>query len=129
MVSRETGVHVVCVVAGFAALAGLTLAGVTESFPGQVLAIGLFYGLTLGGSHLYFALRGDDEMVPVTSRWRFVALVTAMTVLAVAVISGPDAEIAGIAVVSLAGWTFAVLLVAYFLVEGVAGYRQSMQRP
>lgn len=131
MVSRETGVHVICVVAGFAALAALTVTGVTESFGGQVLALGLFYGLTFGGAHLYFALRGqgDGAMVPVTGRWRFVGLVAALTVLAIAFLSASDAEIAGVAAGTLAAWAFALLLFVYFLVEGVAGYRQSMQRP
>ena len=129
MVSRETGVHVVCVVAGFAALAGFTAAGVTETFAGQVLAIGLFYGLTLAGSHVYFAVLGDGETVPVTGRWRFVGLVAAGIVLALVYVAARETEIAGVGMGTLTGSAFAVFLVAYFLVEGVAGYRQSMQRP
>ncbi|MCU4799552.1 hypothetical protein OB920_04090 [Halobacteria archaeon HArc-gm2] len=129
MLSRETRVHVLCVVVGVAAFGVLAVTSITETPGGQVLAIGVFYGLSHAGAHLYFALRGEDGMIPVSSRWRFVGVVAALVVLMVVLATAREIEIAGVTVGSIAGWTYGFLVIAYFLVEGVAGYRQTIQEP
>lgn len=126
MVSRETKVHVIAVVLGIGALVVVSVTGIAGSFLGRVLATALMYGLMFAGGHLYFALRGEGGTVPVRSRWRFVALAGAAIVLVSIATGAGNVTVGTVQIRTLAGWGFLGVLVAYFVVEGIAGYRESV---
>lgn len=76
----------------------------------------LMYGIALGGAHFYLALRGDEGLVLVRARWRYVVMI--LVILGAGVISIVDKS---------TGATIAVLTIfIYFLVEGINGYQESM---
>jgi hypothetical protein len=76
----------------------------------------LMYGIAFGGTHFYLALRGDDDSVPVGTRWRYVVMV--IVILGAGAISIVDES---------TGATIAVLAVfVYLLIEAISGYQQFM---
>jgi hypothetical protein len=125
MVSRDTAVHAVVVAVAIAALFALNL-----SFPdldGSVLTVAVLgcYGLVLGGAHLFLAWSGDDGLVPVASRWRFVGVVAGVVVLGVTslvtdpVSLGPVSSDAVLTVVAVTG------VLGYWALEARSGYAES----
>jgi uncharacterized membrane protein (UPF0182 family) len=126
MVSRETLFH--------AAVAGLVLLvalATTWVFPDtdstlRALVLMVLYGLVYAGGHLFLALRGRDGSVPVSARWRFVALVGFLVVLgAVAYLTDP-VDVGPVTTDDLLGAAGVGAAVAYLAVEGVSGYRASV---
>jgi hypothetical protein len=127
MVSRDTTVHLTVVAL---AMVGLTAALWLPSDPAvMAVAFAGYNGAVLAGAHLYLAWRGEDGLVPVASRWRFVAAVAAVLSLAAlafftdSVALGPvssDAVLRGSAVVVALG---------YLVVEARDGYRESLETP
>ena len=124
MVSRDTRVHLTVVAL---ALAGVALLSQTFGFTDPVAVVGyvLYNGAVLAGAHLYLAWRGEDGLVPVASRWRFVAAVAVVlslggvVALTDSVAMGPvtsDALLAGIA---------GAVAVGYLIVEARDGYLDS----
>src|SRR6056297_3451302 len=82
MVSRDTTVHATVVALALASMAALSrLAPQTDSALAVAAALG-FNGAVLAGAHLYLARRGEDGIVPVSTRWRFVATVGVVLFLA-----------------------------------------------
>lgn len=126
MVSRETLFH--AAVAGVALLLALVT---TWAFPDagstvRALALMVLYGLVYAGGHLLLALRGRDGSVPVSARWRFVALVAVLVVLgAVAYLTDP-VDAGPVTTDDLLGAVGVGAAVAYLAVEGVSGYRASV---
>lgn len=126
MVSRDTIVHLVAVGVAFVVLfaAEYADAGPDTDFP-PLPAFVLFYGLVLGGAHFYLAVRGDDGMVPVESRWRYVTMLVVLLGTGTAVAYGGDRTVATVELRSIGVAIIAVTVVAYVLAESVDGYRAS----
>lgn len=129
MVSRDTTVHAAVVAVSIAALLALSWA-----FPGvesPVLAVGVLvcYGFVLAGAHFFLAWRGEDGVVPVTSRWRFVGVVAGVLVLgAVSLVTdsvsfGPVSSDFVLAVLALVG------ILAYWVLEARSGYVEASDGP
>jgi len=124
MVSRDTTVHLTVVAL---TMVGMTVALWLPSDPAVMAVVFAAYnGAVLAGAHLYLAWRGEDGLVPVASRWRFVAAVAAvLSLAALAFVTDPvslgpvtsDAVLRGGAV---------VVAVAYLVAEARDGYRESV---
>jgi len=127
MVSRDTTVQTVAVVVA------MTLGGLSSQLSGDSSGIPLLLGaasyiVVFAGSHIYLALRGNDEMVPVTARRRFVALVAlAATAIVVGVTYG-TATVAGARLSTLLGIAVAILFMCYWLYEARDGYVASRRQ-
>lgn len=116
MVSRDTRVHVVAVTLAIVLSVSLSVFDIGIAGASGFLVTLLLNGLALGGSHLYLALRGDDGLVPTAARWRYV------TALAVLLGAGAGASLTPTRLVGPAELA-AVVLVGYFGIEALAGYR------
>ena len=125
MVSRDTAVHVVVVLLAFVLLVIAETAGLPiEDGSSAAIFFVVLYGLILGGAHLFLALRGEDGMIPVDARWRYV------TALAIVLVGGALAfygtgEIGPLEVDTLGYVLVAVTVAVYVVVEGMAGYRET----
>ncbi|WP_459194996.1 hypothetical protein [Halosimplex sp. J119] len=127
MVSRDTAVHVTVVLLAFASMAALSPLVFDAESPLAALALVAFNGTVLAGAHLYLAWRGEDGLVPVSARWRFVAAVGVIVALGgVAVLTDPgtvgplttDGLIAGIG---------GAVALGYLFLEARDGYRESTE--
>jgi hypothetical protein len=127
MVSRETAVHASAVFLGIMVLlAAESLFDIGADSPvlsGVVIV--LFYGLVLGGAHLYFALRGEDGIVPVESRWRFVALLAVVLGSGAVAAYGQDTTVGPLDLRALGLGVTLVAALAYVVSEAASGYRSS----
>jgi len=127
MVSRDTAVQIAAVVVA------MTLAGLATQFGPPTSGTPLLLGaasciVVFAGAHVYLALRGDGEDVPVAARWRFVALVVALAVATSVGAAAGRTAVAGVSLSVVLGPTVAALFVAYLLYEAREGYRAS-RRP
>ncbi|OIB59063.1 hypothetical protein [Natrialba sp. SSL1] len=128
MVSRDTLVHIVSVTIGLLVLALVEYTGIgPETGPAPVAVFLLFYGLVLGGAHFYLALRGEDGLIPVEARWRYVATLVVLLAAGAAIFYGGGRAIATIPLESLGYIVLVVTLAAYLVTESVSGYRASRQ--
>jgi len=123
MISRETAVHLVAVGLAFGCL--LAADAATDGPVPSVLAFLLFYGLVLGGAHFYLAVRGEDGMVPVASRWRYVTLLAVLFATGAVIAYWGDRTVATIELESIGTVIIGLTLVAYLLAESIDGYRAS----
>jgi len=123
MVSRETRVHVVAVLLGLLALVGFGWwSGGTAPTWIEFGVLVVYNGLVFGGAHLYLALRGDGEAVPLDARWRFLGFLAVwVSLLGAMAVAGP-AEVGGVAVFSVLGVAMLIAFAAYFLFEARSGY-------
>ncbi|WP_135362750.1 hypothetical protein [Halosimplex halophilum] len=123
MVSRDTTVHLTVVALALAGLAAVT------QFPSDPAVTALvlvgYNGAVLAGAHLYLAWRGEDGIVPVAARWRFVAAVAAVLSLAALTVLTDPVTIGPLASDALLGFAAAVVAVGYQFVEARDGYRES----
>ncbi|WP_415382750.1 hypothetical protein [Halosimplex sp. TS25] len=125
MVSRDTAVHVTVVALAFASLAALSPSVFDAESPFAVVALVAFNGVVLAGAHLYLAWRGEDGLVPVSARWRFVAAVGVVVVLgATAAVTEPVA-VGPVTTDGLLTALAGVVAAGYLLLEARAGYRDS----
>ena len=129
MISRGTSVHIVAVVVC------ITVLGILESTDfgpelGSPPIVGflLFYGLVLGGAHFYLAVRGEDGLIPVDARWRYVAALVVLLVAGAGTVYGGDRTVATIELETVGTVVIVLTVVAYFVTESVAGYRASRAR-
>ena len=125
MVSRETIVQVVVVIVAIALLVVAESVGVATDGVQSTALFVVFYGLVLGGAHLYLAARGEDGIVPVESRWRYLTALAVVLVVTVGITYGGDRTVAGVALESVGLAVVVVTVLAYLLAESVAGYRSS----
>jgi hypothetical protein len=130
MVSRETAVHASAVFLGIMVLlAAESLFNIGSESPvlsGAVIV--LFYGLVLGGAHLYFALRGEDGIVPVESRWRYVALLAVLLGSGAVAAYGQGTSVGPLDLRSVGVGVAALAILAYVVSEATSGYRSSQSR-
>lgn len=124
MVSRDTAVHVQAVLLAFLVLAFLSAydAG-PETGPASVAAFLVFYGLVLGGAHFYLAIRGEDGLIPVEARWRYVVALAVLLVAGAVLLLGGEYTVGPVATETIATVVIVVTAVAYLVTESIAGYR------
>ncbi|MCU4740430.1 hypothetical protein OB955_01605 [Halobacteria archaeon AArc-m2/3/4] len=126
MVSRDTAVHICAVVAAFLLLVVIEYAGAgSGADPAPFPVFLLFYGLVLGGAHLYLAIRGESGLVPVEARWRYVAMLAVLLGAGAVIFYGGDRTVGTVRLEQLGFAIVVVTIVAYFLTESIAGYRES----
>ncbi|WP_436344828.1 hypothetical protein [Natronorubrum sp. FCH18a] len=126
MVSRDTSVHVGAVLLGIAVLVMVEYVGIGPAEgPTPVSVFLLFYGLVLGGAHFYLAVRGEDGLVPVDARWRYVAMLAVLLVAGAVVFYGGERTVATVELEMVGLAAIVLTLLAYFVSESVAGYRAS----
>ena len=121
MISRDTAVHVGAVIVAFGVLA---LFGDTQG-PQSIALVLVFYGLVLGGAHCYLAIRGEDGIIPVEARWRYVTALAVILVAAAMIVYGGDRAVLGVSLESVGLAVIVVTALAYLLVESISGYRAS----
>ncbi|QLH84302.1 hypothetical protein [Halosimplex pelagicum] len=125
MVSRDTTVHVTVVALAIAGLAVLSRLTDDPASAPTVVGFVLYNGAVLAGAHLYLAWRGEDGLVPVASRWRFVAAVAAVLALGALVLVTDPVPLGPVSSDALLGATAGVVALAYLVVEARDGYRES----
>jgi hypothetical protein len=125
MVSRDTVVH-----AGAIALA-LSISVLIQAFEVgtdsggvSVLAFLLVYGLVFGGAHFYLALRGEDGMVPVGARWRYVGTLAVLLGAGAVSLAVGTRTVAGVELNTVALIVAGLALLIYFLTENLSAYRE-----
>jgi hypothetical protein len=124
MLSRDTTVHLTVVAL---AMVGLTAALWLPSDPAvMAVAFAGYNGAILAGAHLYLAWRGEDGIVPVASRWRFVAAVAAVLSLAALAFVTDPVSLGPVTSDAVLRGGAAVVAVAYLVVEARDGYRDSI---
>jgi hypothetical protein len=127
MASRDTAVH-----AAVVALAVVLLVALNALFPDLesrtvTFAVLLLYGLVLAGAHLFLAWLGEDGIVPVASRWRFVGMVALVLLLMGVVLLSDPVTVAGVssdAVVTVLG---VGVVLAYWVLEAGEGYQEAQE--
>lgn len=129
MVSRDTKYHALAVVTAVGSLVVLQAFVPGDGPALQAVTLVVLYGLVLGGAHLALALRGEDGLVPVASRWRFLRLVAVLLALgAVAIVTDP-VPVGPVTSFDLLAVIAGVAVVAYLAVEARDGYRESAGPP
>ncbi|MBX0285839.1 hypothetical protein [Haloarcula salinisoli] len=124
MVSRDTSVQVAAVVVA------TTLAVLSAQFGSPTAGTPLLLGaasyiVVFAGSHIYLALRGDSESVPVAARWRFAALVVTAVGAMVVGVTYRNVSVAGTGLGTVLGLGVAALFAGYWLYEAWDGYQAS----
>ena len=122
MVSRDTQIHIGAVTVAILFLAVVSVSGL-DTGPLAVAAAVVFYAIVFGGGHFYLALRGEDGIVPVASRWRYLAMLAVLFAGVIIAGAGGGRSIAGVTVEQLGAGLAVGAIVVYLVVEGVAGYR------
>jgi len=124
MVPRDTSVQLVAVVVAMTLSAlSIQFGGGTTGYP--LLLGAASYVVVFAGSHIYLALRGDGDSVPVSARWRFVALVVVAVIGMVIGVSAGSVTVVGVRLSTVVGLSVALLFVGYWLYEAREGYRGS----
>ena len=95
-----------------------------ETGPAAIAVGLLFNGILFGGAHLYLALRGDDGMVPVAARWRYVAMLCGL-LGGGALVYGGDRTIATVTLRTIGFAVMALAVGSYLVTETVASYRDT----
>jgi len=127
MLSRDTTVHLTVVAL---AMLGLTVALWLPADPAvMVVAVAGYNGAVLAGAHLYLAWRGEDGIVPVASRWRFVAAVAAVLSLAALAFATDPVSLGPVSSDAVLHGAAAAVALAYLVVEARDGYRESIETP
>ena len=125
MISRDTRIHVLVAVVAIGLLVLLQPADASIGDPLWVALVVSFWALLLGGAHLYLAIRGEDGMIPVASRWRYLAaLVVVLGGVATISLAG-DRSLGPIEVETVAMVAVGLAVLAYVVVEARAGYRDA----
>lgn len=126
MLSRDTRVHIVAVLVGLAVFALVELAGFWEVSRRIALGLALVgYAILFGGAHFYLALRGEDGLVPVEARVRYLVMLTVLFLTAAIVIAVPGREIAGVEFSAIGVAVAVMTIVVYVILESRSGYRSS----
>lgn len=125
MVSRDTIVHLVAVTLALLLLLIADYANLLAELGPSIIVFVLFYGIVFGGAHLYLALRGDDGMVPTGARWRYLAMLAVLLGAGVLSLYGGDRTLATIELETIGTVLIVLTLMAYFVSESIAGYRDA----
>lgn len=125
MISRETRVQLVAGVLAFAILLAASYFGIPDDGPAALATLVVFYGLFFGGAHLYLALREDDGVIPVESRWRYVGALAIVVVAAVLIAIAGERPLGPTSVETVGFGAIGLTAVGYLIAESTAGYRAS----
>ena len=121
MVSRDTKVHL----ATIAVLLGAEYAGLLpDAGPGLGILVVVSYGAIFGGSHLYLALRGDEGMVSVRSRWRYVATLAAVLSAGIVYVVAGGVTVGPATVGTVALVVAGIAAATYLVVESIDAVRR-----
>ena len=124
MLSRDTKVHLAALGFAFGGLVVAHIAGVLpHSDAGTFGALILFYGIVFGGAHFYLAVKGEDGLIPVASRWRYITMLVIFIATGVAIFAIGEVTVLGIELATIGLILIAITMVSYILVESTAGYR------
>jgi len=127
MISRDTTVHIGAVLLAILVFMLIEYLNIwTERGDLSVVAALLIYGLVFGGAHFYLALRGEDGMIPVVARWRYVVLLCVLLLTAAVSIMYGTQTITGIEISTIALLVAVLTLVVYLVTENISAYRTSM---
>lgn len=125
MVSRELSVQIGALSVAFFVLLVATYFDVgVGTGPAAIVVALLFNGIVFGGAHLYLALRGDDGMVPVQARWRYVAMLGGL-LGGGALVYGGDRTIATVTLSTIGIAVMALAVSSYLVTETIASYRDT----
>lgn len=126
MVSRDTTVHISAVLVGVATLLLLSLFFDIGNSPRLSVAVALLWnGLVLAGAHLYLAIRGEDGLVSVQARWRYVALIAVVLGAGAIAAYGGNTGVGPLSLSTIGVTVVVVAITAYLVTETVSGYRSS----
>ncbi len=121
--SRDTRVQIVIGLATVVLFALAAATDVADDGPTAVAFVVAIYGLLFGGAHLYLAIRGEDGMIPVAARWRYLAALAVVLGCGAILLMDIDWAVGSIALETVALWVLLATVAVYVVVEGVAGYR------
>lgn len=131
MVSRDTLVHLAALAIGIgilAAWAAIDSDPMNRDRATELLGLALalaWYFVVFAGAHLYLAVRGEDGMVPASTRWRFVAAIGALLLLVgLGTVLTPADPLLGVRPAHLVFATAVAVFVGWFGYEVLAGYRE-----
>ena len=126
MISRDLLVHTGAVTLAIVIVVGANVSGLlTETGYGSIAIAMVCYGLIFGGSHLYLALRGEDGLIPVDARWRYVVALFILLIAGAVLVSAGDRQLGPIVLRSVAIAVIVVTTLGYVITESIAGYRAS----
>lgn len=126
MVSRDTKVHLATIAATLAVLLGMEYAGLLpDTGPGIGVLVLVSYGAIFGGSHLYLAVRGDEGMVPVRSRWRYVVTLAVVLLAGIVYVLAGSVTVGSVSVGTAALVVAGIAAAAYLVTESIDAYRSS----
>jgi len=124
MVSRDTKVQIGTVAATLIAFFGAEYAGLLpDAGPSLGAVVLIFYAVIFGGSHLYLAVRGEDGMVSVRSRWRYVATLAVLLLAGIVYVVAGGVTVGSVSVGVAALVVAVVAAAAYVVVESIDAYR------
>jgi len=130
MVSKDTTVHVAVVVLAVVSL--VVLATVFESFYrsgnpeiARAITFVVLNGLVLAGAHLVLALRGEDGVVPLEARWRYLALLAIVFTSGAVAAYGQDTTVGPVELRDLGVGVALLAVLVYAVAEFASGYRTS----
>jgi len=117
---REALTHLAVIGVAVAILAVAQAVGVLGPTTAALFIV--FYALVLGGAQLYLAVQGADGMVPVKSRWRYVATIVLLAGAGILVFYGGGHAIGPITLRTVGVGIAIAIAVMYLLFESASGY-------
>ncbi|RKS82131.1 hypothetical protein BDK61_1428 [Haloarcula quadrata] len=126
MVSRDTKLQI-GVVSAVVLVWALLFRAVPLGPVASVVLVAATYFAVLAGTHLYLALAGDSETLPVAARWRYIGLAAVVAVVELLQGTVGSTSLGSGTVAHLLGGVFAVTVVSYLVYEARAGYLASRQ--
>jgi len=124
VLSRDTAIHLSAVAIGLAVLVAASLVAPSIGDGVYVVTLLVFYAIVFGGAHAYLAWRGEDGMVPVDSRRRFVLALAIVLAIAAVGAFGPDLHVGGVALDSILFAAGGLVAIGYLVLEARAGYHE-----
>ncbi|NHX38736.1 MULTISPECIES: hypothetical protein [Haloarcula] len=126
MVSRDTKLQI-----GLVSVVIVSWALLFRAVPlgpvASVVLVAATYFAVLAGTHLYLALAGDSETLPVAARWRYIGLAAVVAVVELLQGTVGSTSLGSVTVAHLLGGVFGVTVVSYLVYEARAGYLASRQ--
>lgn len=127
MVSRDTKVQLGTVATTLIAFLGAEYAGLLpDAGPALGAVVLVFYGAIFGGSHLYLAVRGEDGMVSVRSRWRYIATLAVVLLAGIVYVVAGDVTVGPVTAGTVAFVVAGTAAALYLVAESIDAYRSSV---
>ncbi|MFB6224783.1 MAG: hypothetical protein ABEH86_14085 [Haloarcula sp.] len=126
MVSRDTKLQM-GVVSAVVLVWTLLLGAVPLGPVASVVLVAATYFVVLAGTHLYLALAGENEGIPVAARWRYIGFAAVVAVVELLQGTVGSTSLGSVTVAHLLGGVFGVAVVSYLVYEARTGYLASRQ--